>query len=135
MGVQNDISPYITGQMIPAPTNDDGVADVNSAAVDVRSVNSCVLRHACGAATGSPSAQTVDHKLQHSVDGSTSWADLSGAAAPQLTADDTEGQVVVDLRSARPFVRVVRAVGFTAGTSPAIPCASELILGPDGEIP
>ena len=52
----------------------------NSSAIDRQGYESCVLFHACGAATGSPSAQTADSKLQDSADGSTSWADISGAA-------------------------------------------------------
>ena len=101
----------------------------NGAAIDRDGYNSCVLHGACGAATGSPTAQTVDQKLQDSADGSTGWADLTGAAITQLAADDAEAEVDVDLSSAKQFIRVVSVVAFTAGTSPAIPVASTVVLG------
>ena len=101
----------------------------NGAAIDRRGFLSCVLHHAAGAATGAPSAQTADAKLQDSADGSGGWADLSGAAAVQLTADDAEDELDIDLSAAKEFIRVVSVVGFTDGTSPAIPVAATVVLG------
>jgi hypothetical protein len=96
---------------------------------------SCVLKGACGAASGGPSSQSVNQKLQDSADGSTGWADIAGAAIAALVADNTEAQVDVDLSGAKRFIRVVSVVAFTGGTSPAIPSSAEVILGPPVEMP
>ncbi len=108
------------------------------AAIDRFALNnplSAVLRLSTGAATGAPSARTVDAKLQHSADGSTGWADLPGAAAPQVTADNGATQVAVNLLGARRFLRVERAVAFTGGTSPTVPVAVTLAFGGAERLP
>jgi hypothetical protein len=113
----------------------------NGAAIDRAGVQgknffqSCVLKGACGAATGAPTTQSVNQKLQDSADGSTGWADIAGAAIAALVADNTEAQVDVDLSGAKRFIRVVSLVAFTGGTSPAIPVSAEVILGPAMELP
>jgi hypothetical protein len=118
-----------------------GAGTTNGAAIDRAGVGgknfslSCVLKGSCGAASGAPSAQSLNQKLQDSGDGSTGWADISGAALPALVADNTEGQVDVDLSGAKRFIRVVSVVAFTGGTAPAIPVAAEVILGPPMEMP
>ncbi len=94
-----------------------------------------MLHHACGAASGSPTAQTVATKLQDSADGSTGWADVSGAAATDLTADDTEDEVDIDLSGAKRYVRVVATISFTGGTTPSIPVAATLVLAGKDELP
>lgn len=92
--------------------------------------NSLVLVANVGATTGSPSAQTYDLKIQDSADGSTGWADLSGAAITQKTTA-TAGLVQkdVDLLPAKRFIRVVEVVAFTGGTTPGTPAAVDVILG------
>lgn len=92
--------------------------------------NSLVLACNVGATTGAPSATTYDCKVQDSADGSTGWADLSGAAITQKTTT-TAGLVQkdVDLLPAKRFIRVVEVVAFTGGTSPATPAAVDVILG------
>jgi hypothetical protein len=113
----------------------------NGAAIDRAGVGgknfslSCVLKGSRGAVTGAPSVHTVDQKLQDSPDGSAGWVDIAGAAIAQLVADNTEAQVDVDLSGAKRFIRVVNVVAFTGGTSPAVPVASEVILGPPMEMP
>lgn len=105
----------------------------DGAAIDRLGYGSCVLHHACGVATGAPTGQTVDHKLQDSADGSTGWADYvpptGTAAATQLTANSTEAEKDVDLSGAKRFIRVRRVVGFTGGTTPAIPTQASVTLG------
>lgn len=92
--------------------------------------NSLVLACNVGATTGAPSATTYDCKVQDSADGSTGWADLSGASITQKTTT-TAGLVQkdVDLLPAKRFIRVVEVVAFTGGTSPATPAAVDVILG------
>lgn len=101
----------------------------NGSAIDRQGFMSAVLVAKCGAATGSPSAQSVDVKLQDSEDGSTGWADLTGAAVATLDADNSIARVAVDLSGAKRYVRAVEVVAFTAGTSPEIPSDSTVILG------
>lgn len=114
---------------------DSAAATINGAAIDRTGFLSGVLQGACGDATGAPTAQTVDAKVQESDDGATGWADVAGAAIATLAADDTAGGVDVDLSAAKTFVRVVATVGFTGGTSPTIPVAASLILGGADELP
>lgn len=108
---------------------------VNGAAIDRVGRYSCVLQGSCGDATGSPSAQSVTHKLQHSADGSTGWADLDNAALTAFTANDSAGEVDVDLSGALRYIRAVAVVAFTAGTTPAIPVASTVVLGGSDTLP
>lgn len=108
---------------------DASAGTINGAAIDREGYLSAVLHHTCGAASGSPSAQTVDSKIQDSADGSTGWADYTGGAAAQLTADDAEAEVDIDLSGAKRYIRVVNVVGFTGGTSPAVEVAATVVLG------
>ena len=111
-------------------------ATINGDAVDVRTVSgggaSVVLAIQCGAATGGPSAQTVDGKIQDSADGSTGWADLgTGSAAVQLTADDTFSQSAgINLTPGnKGYIRAVVTVVLTAGSTPTIPVGATLVIG------
>lgn len=109
----------------------------NSSAIDRLGYESAVLFHAGGAASGSPTAQTADSKLQDSADGSTSWGDISGAAATQLTADSTSARVSVNLRdlTTKRYVRVVNVVALTSGTTPKWPVQATVILGGAATLP
>jgi hypothetical protein len=105
----------------------------NGPAIDRRGYGSCVLHHACGVASGAPASRTVDTKLQDSADGSTGWNDYvpptGTAAATQLVADSTEAEKDVDLSGAKGFIRTVRVVAFTGGTTPAIAVQASVTLG------
>jgi hypothetical protein len=109
----------------------------NSSAIDRQGYESCVLFHSCGAASGSPTAQTADSKLQDSADGSTSWGDISTAAATQLTADSTSARVSVNLRdlTTKRYIRVVNVVALTSGTTPKLPVQATVILGGAATLP
>ena len=95
---------------------------------------SCVLFVQTGAASGSPTAQTVDAKIQDSADNST-FADYTdpttaaAAAITQITADSTNREKDVNLSNAKRYVRVVLTVAFTGGTSPLWECNACLALG------
>lgn len=102
---------------------------VNGVSVDRKNFMSCLLCAFSGAASGSPSAQTVDLKLQESADGSTGWTDIAGASVTQITADDGEAKTEVDLSGAERYIRAVAEVAFTGGTSPAVPVAGVITLG------
>lgn len=108
---------------------------INGAAIDRTGFESCVLHLAAGAASGAPTTQAIDAKLQESADGATGWTDIEDAAVTQITADDTDGEVDVDLSGAKQFIRAVVEVAFTGGTTPAIPVAAAVVLGGPQEVP
>lgn len=106
----------------------------NGAAVDRLGYGSLVLATATGAATGSPSAVGVAAKLQDSADGSTGWADVSGAALA-LAAENASGKVNVDLAGVKRYVRVVETVALTGGSTPTLALASTVVLGGADTLP
>ena len=65
---------------------------------------------------GGGTSPTLDVKIQDSADGSTGWADLSGATFTQVTdaADSTE-TITIDTDTAKAYIRVVLTI---TGTSP-----------------
>lgn len=106
----------------------------NGAAIDRQGFLSCVLVAVSGAVSGSPSAQTLDAKLQDSADGSTGWADYVPAGAgsgaiTQITAANTLARKNIDLSKAKRHIRVVEVVGFTGGTSPTLGAQEVVVLG------
>jgi len=100
--------------------------------------DSAVLVARCGIETGSPTALTLDFKLQDSADGATGWADVTGAAIAQQALQCPNSRVVtagVNLAGAKAYVRGVATVAFTGGSSPTLPVAFEIILGGGSELP
>jgi len=90
---------------------------------------SAVLHVACGIAEGAPSTQSVNGKLQHSVDGSTAWSDL-GVAIPELTNDTEDASSPnINLSGKRKFLRSVITIAFTGGSTPKIPFAATICFG------
>lgn len=105
---------------------------INGAAIDRMTAGeggylSCDLVLNVGDATGSPTSFTADAKLQHSDDGSTGWADITGGAVTQQTAAGIVRKKI-DLLKAKRYVRSVVVVAITGGTTPAVPCSSTVIL-------
>lgn len=103
-------------------------------AVDLQNYESFVWEVTTGALTGSPSAQTVDAKLQHSEDNST-WADVAAGpsnpavAITQITAANSDRRVEIDRRPLRRYVRALFTVAFTDGSTPKIGLASHITAG------
>lgn len=121
--------------VIGATANSSGTT--TGSGIDRAGYESCVLFHACGAASGSPTAQTVDSKLQDSADNSTGWGDITGAVATQLTADSTSARVSVNLRdlTTKRYIRVVNVVALTSGSSPKLAVQATVILGGAATLP
>lgn len=67
--------------------------------------------------TVSGTTPTLDGKIQDSADGSTGWADVSGATfSTQVTASNNQQVIAVDVRSTKRYVRYVGTIG---GTTPS----------------
>lgn len=129
MNPSTDIGAYVKRVVGTVPTNDDGSAAVSGSAVDRSGYDSCVLEGSTGAATGSPTAQTFDLKLQESSTGTSGWTDVTGAAITQVAADNGYGSVNVNLRGVKQYIRAVHTVALTGGSSPAWPVQSGIVLG------
>lgn len=60
---------------------------------------------------------TLDVKIQDSADGSTGWADVSGAAFTQVTTGQSSQRIVVDSNACKKFIRDVGTIGGTSTPS------------------
>lgn len=99
--------------------------------------DSMVVLVPVGAATGTPDSFSVVVKIQDSADNST-YADYApdGATTASVTVTAAGlGQLSVDLRGARAYVRAHATVAFVNGTSPAVPCAAVLVFGTSNRYP
>jgi len=70
--------------------------------------------------TVSGTTPTLDGKIQDSADGSTGWADVTGATWTQVTASDADQAIVVNVDSTKQYIRYV---GTIAGTTPSFDLA------------
>lgn len=57
---------------------------------------------------------TVDYKIQESADGSTGWADVTGAAITQLTASDGKARIAINCEKTKRYLRAVLTIGTAA---------------------
>ena len=108
---------------------------VNGTGIDRLGANFAILEAVTGAATGTPSTQTLDVKLQHSdavgsgfVDFAPGGVALAGAVA-QITAINARKRKQIDLRGAKRYIRVVSTVAFTGGTTPTLANYAGVQLG------
>lgn len=108
---------------------DEYSASANGPAIDRQGFANAELFVDVGDVEGSPTAFTVNLKLQDSADGSTGWADLPGAAIQQVSAANTQRTLSLNLAGARRYVRAVLTISFTGGTSPNVAVAAALVLG------
>lgn len=132
--MQRNIGAYAKVVRGVSPANATA-STITGPAIDRQGFESCILAHSCGAATGSPTARTVDCKLTHSDTSGGTYTDVAGAAATQLTADDTDAEKNVSLIGVKRFLKVVQTVAFTGGTAPAIPVEATVVLGGAVELP
>ncbi len=71
-------------------------------------------------AAGTGTSPTLDVKVQDSADGSSGWADVSGATFTQVTdAADAHETIYVDADNVKQYIRLVPTI---AGTSPSFAC-------------
>lgn len=129
-----DSGAYMKVAMPAASVDVDAAGTINGAGIDRRGFESCTLFASTGDIAGSPTATTVDIKLQDSADNST-FADLTGAALTQITAADTLEQKDIDLSGAKRYIRIVRVVAFTGGISPTVDVGVGVVLAGAVDIP
>ena len=110
-------------------------ASVNGTGIDSKGARSVKLILQTGAATGTPTAQTANSKLQSSATVGGTYADITGGAVTEVTADNLQSQVEVDISGENRFIRVVTAVVLTAGTSPTWPQAAVMVFGGEQILP
>lgn len=88
---------------------------VTGSAVDVRSYKGgLILEQLVGVVSGT--SPTLNGKIQTSADGSTGWADITGATFTEVTATDNFQKIGFDVRNTSGYIRYV---GTIAGTSPS----------------
>lgn len=107
---------------------------VNGPAIDRLGYGSCSLAAITGLDTGSPSARSATVKLQDSADGSTGWADITGASVA-VAAVSSIGEVDVNLAIAKRYIRAVTTTAFTGGTTPTLFSAAVVTLGGADKVP
>ncbi|HEY4112868.1 MAG TPA: hypothetical protein VGM17_02300 [Rhizomicrobium sp.] len=133
--LSNNIGAFIKGKPGVAPQA-SSAGTVNGGWTDRLGYQSCLLFAQTGAASGSPSTQTLDCKLQSADDNSgTNAADIDGAAISQITAVNSNASASVDLLGAKRWIRAVSTVAFTGGTSPTLLHSAAIVLGGAQELP
>lgn len=103
-------------------------ASANGNAVDTTGFGSAALTISAGDIDTTSGDETYAFKVQESADGSTGWADISGATAA-ITADSTVALIRLEGLNTGDRQRYVRAVLTAAGTTPSIPCSAVFALG------
>lgn len=93
-------------------------ASANSTTFDVGEADVLILYLSNTATSGT--SPTLDVKMQDSPDGGTTWFDIAGTSATQVTSG-TSSQI---LTATRKFARKVRCVITIGGTSPSFTCAT-----------
>ena len=123
------------------PPESSGGGTINGTAIDRLLhglANCCILHQMAGAVSGTPSAVSIQTKLQHASDNAT-WSDfqINGTtqATAALTAANSEDSLSIDLTAASRFVRPVMTVAFTGGTTPAALVAADLVLAGERALP
>jgi len=111
---------------------------VEGGAIDTQGFSSAMAVVENGAATGTPSSYTVDGKVQTSADGSTGWADITGATITQMTANNKSAQIRVDglnLGTNYRYIRLLITAAMTGGSSPKAVVSGHILLGRGESLP
>ena len=134
------MSNFVMSQEIVEKVGIEPIADTGTAItgpwMDRKANESILMKGYTGLATGSPTGQTTDFKLQDADDiAGGGVADVAGEVLTQIVADSGDEKKDVDARGIRQFVRMVCTTVLTAGTSPTLPVAGFLIFGNAKETP
>ena len=110
--------------------------DLTPIVIDRFGFEDAIVHLKVGAATGTPTAQSVSLKVQTGdAAGGSDMADVTGDAIAALTADNAEAELDLDLAGYKRYLQVIPTVAFTAGTTPKIPVAVTVVLGKPVTIP
>ena len=110
--------------------------DLTPIVIDRLGFEDAIVHVKVGAASGTPTAQSVALKLQTGdAAAGSDMADVPGDAVPALTADNLEAELNLDLAGYKRYLQVIPTVAFTAGTTPKIPLAVTVALGAPRVIP
>ena len=112
----------VLSSLIPATRT----SSANGDAVDTMGYNSVMAVIEAGNIDTVDADETYNFKLQGSADGSTGWADVSGATAV-VTADNQVKLIRLDNLLDVP--RYIRVVATLAGTTPSWPGSAIVLLG------
>jgi len=116
------------------PPQDAAAGAINGTGIDRTPYESAVLHLAVKDASGTPSAQSVPAKVQHSDDDST-YVDVTGATIAALTTDNAQASLKINLAGYKKFVRAVVTPAFTGGTTPKIEVVATWVFGGPTVIP
>ena len=116
----------------------DDSADIDGTGVDRTGYFGAMVVCKLGAASGSPSAQSITFKVEHSDD-DTTYVDFAAAdngpnsdpVTAVLDADNELGKINLNLEVAKKYVRVVvdsANSSFTGGSSPANYVSADIVL-------
>lgn len=117
------------------PSTNLSAGDTNGLVIDRLNCNSAVISIATGAATGTPTAQSVVAKVYHgdASDGSDAVPlvdrDGNNIELAAITADNASTQLDVDILGAKKYLQIRFTTTFTGGTAPTIPVAGVIVLG------
>jgi hypothetical protein len=106
-----------------------GAGAITGTGIDRQDYSSCVFSIQCGDAVGSPTAQTVDGKLQECATLGGTYTDVTGLTTAQLTGDEELATKDVNLQPLQRFVRVVCTVALTAGSTPKLAVNGQIVFG------
>jgi len=120
------------------PQTISGSSDVNGITIDKRALDTqyqyAKFAFSAGAKGGSvsPTSLTLTFRAQHSDASGSGWADISDTqvaeAAVALADENTQGEIAINLRGTKRYVRLVALPAFTGGTSPNVLAQATLIL-------
>jgi hypothetical protein len=116
------------------PTAAVAAGDVNGIIIDRFGYLSAITNVGVGAASGTPTAQSITYKLQHGdASNGSDMADVASTnvlkASVALTADSSSSNASYDLTGLKRYIRLVTTVAFTDGSTPKQLLHGSVVLG------
>jgi hypothetical protein len=111
-----------------SPNSDTGGSAVDGNIIDRKGFLSAVFNCLIGDVTGTPTSQSAVFKIEEGDASDLSDAsDVTGATVT-ITTVDTAGEINMDLRSRKRYIRLTQTTTFVGGTSPEIRNAGSCVL-------
>ena len=127
MGVGHGVGGRVKPVVAVAPIAADSAQ--TSAAIDRLGYYSAVLYVPNGAATGTPSSYTVNAKITQCDTSNGQFDDVAGLTISQLDANGEIGELDIDLRPLKRYIKVVVTPALSGGSSPKALIGAVLVLG------